>query len=102
MPVARILFAGGLLVLNWNLILLLELVQALEGGWLQARIQKKLSGVAHQPHSPTHCPYPASESSHENFPYLTKERRQEEDRKEAGERSELRKFGVFGRKVVPK
>jgi len=55
----------------------------LKGGGLPA---KKISGGAHHP----------------NFPYLSKERSQEEDGKDAGERSKPRKFGVFVRKTVPK
>jgi len=38
----------------------------------------------------------------ENFPYLAKKEGKKQDRNEAGERSEPRKFGVFGRKTVPK
>jgi len=60
---------------------------------------KFFSGGAHHP---TYCPSPASEASHKNFPCLAKEKREEKEEKGAGERSEARKFGVFGRKTVPK
>jgi len=68
----------------------------LEGGWTSRHGLRNFFQEGRI--TPTRLPI----VPHQNSPYLDKEGRQEVEGKEAGERSEPRKFGVFGRKIVPK